>query len=349
MDLQRVYIQSQMYKPFMREEEALAIYEQACLALGMPYRPDDFPGFLTNINQALDQLNLSIRQEKHHSRDISYCLLINEEADELSKLATTLTPPQIGVFRTLVNKILDSPQGQLTSMDVLNTVPSTLMTKAVFEKTVLHKLVAEGWLEETTRGNYTVGIRTLVELKKFIEEGHPDLDRCLHCENVAIIKIECQTPDCNATYHRRCLEERKNRAGARLPCGKCQQPIMIPADVYSSTTGSSSRSSQTSGTKRARLEKPAGADEEEEEEDELMEEDDDKDEEPVAKQEPLTQRRTSTRAAAAAGTASRQRMSMGMDEDDLEPSQNKNKGKGKRAGGRRKAVVDDDDDDMDLD
>jgi hypothetical protein len=58
--------------------------------------------FIRTINQKIENLHLAIKVLKHPRTKESYFGLINEQDDEISKLATTYTAQEIAYFKKIV-------------------------------------------------------------------------------------------------------------------------------------------------------------------------------------------------------------------------------------------------------
>ncbi|KNE54565.1 hypothetical protein AMAG_00534 [Allomyces macrogynus ATCC 38327] len=247
-NLRRLLVQSWMRRPFLLEEEAVALYQRCCSACELPFNAAELPTVVQQINQGLDQFNLMIHFVEHHTRPVSYYILYNSQADEPSQLATNLKPIEIQVFSKMIGVIAQAPGGQVSSMDLLNEIPANKgITKRGFEDQVMSKLVDDGWLEKTTPGVYTLGLRTLTELRRYLEAQYADLPKCGRCANLVLMPVACPTGD--AQFHRRCLETIATR-GRDPVCPTCREKIPLPGDLYPAiAAGGAGRRS-----KRARIE-----------------------------------------------------------------------------------------------
>ncbi|KNE56212.1 hypothetical protein AMAG_02046 [Allomyces macrogynus ATCC 38327] len=226
-NMRRLLVQSWMRRPFLLEEEAVALYQRCCTACELPFNAAELPSVVQQINQGLDQFNMMIHFVEHHTRPVSYYILYNSQADEPSQLATTLKPIEIQVFSNMIGVIAQAPGGQVSSMDLLNEIPANKgITKRGFEDQVMSKLADDGWLEKTTPGVYTLGLRTLTELRRYLEAQYGDLPKCGRCAN---FPVACPTGD--AQFHRRCLENIAAR-GRDPACPTCREKIPLPGDLY---------------------------------------------------------------------------------------------------------------------
>ncbi|KAJ3366981.1 Non-structural maintenance of chromosomes element 1 [Allomyces javanicus] len=265
-NLRRLLVQSWMRRPFLLEEEAVALYQRCCTACELPFNAAELPTVVQQINQGLDQFNLMIHFVEHHTRPVSYYILYNSQADEPSQLATTLKPIEIQVFSTMIGVIAQAPGGQASSMDLLNEVPANKgITKRGFEDQVMSKLVDDGWLEKTTPGVYTLGLRTLTELRRYLDAQYADLPKCGRCANLVLMPVACPTGD--AQFHRRCLETIAAR-GRDPACPTCREKIPLPGDLYPAiaAAGAGRRS------KRARIEATQEHNDDDDDENEHMDE-----------------------------------------------------------------------------
>ncbi|KAJ1496690.1 hypothetical protein HMI55_005888, partial [Coelomomyces lativittatus] len=72
----------------------------------------------------------------------------NYKHDEIAKLATNYKPTVLETFKNVLNSILQSSNGTISSTSILNSISSSSISKAWFEKTILREWQTDYWLEE---------------------------------------------------------------------------------------------------------------------------------------------------------------------------------------------------------
>eukprot|EP00112_Aurelia_sp_Birch-Aquarium-sp1_P010853 Seg230.14 transcript_id=Seg230.14/GoldUCD/mRNA.D3Y31 product="Non-structural maintenance of chromosomes element 1" protein_id=Seg230.14/GoldUCD/D3Y31 len=99
-------------------------------------------------------------------------------------MATEFTANEIAFFKKVLEMIVMSDDGYLTSMTLINigTELEVKMT-ASFAENLLERLVEEKWLTDID-GEFSLGPRTLIELSMYLKniykEEIPDCKMCMH-------------------------------------------------------------------------------------------------------------------------------------------------------------------------
>ena len=156
---------------------------------------DDLESHITMANRALSHLDLEIRETQHQTSRERIYALVNTNSDPITQLATTYSADEI----TFVKKMLDTMfrsnnRGGIEAMCISSIeavqlpkkksrrretieedTPPLKMTGNEVEA-LLRKLEAEGWLEKSDAGFYTLSPRALMELKGWLVDTYNDVD-----------------------------------------------------------------------------------------------------------------------------------------------------------------------------
>jgi hypothetical protein len=139
----------------------------------------------------------------------------------------------------------------------------------------LNGLVAEGWLERSKEGWYTLSPRALMELHKWLEDQYNDdaaepddwqpIKKCKACASIVTIGQRCANWECNVRFHEICLGAIQSEK-----CPKCKtawdgkhfvgQKVVTESEQYQKGKR------RSGGAPAARKGRPAQEEEEEEEE-----------------------------------------------------------------------------------
>jgi len=210
-----------MSKQFLSEKETKNVYQKACSAFGDESPPENFTNFLDGINKSLRPLDMEIRHEISEDDGAVHYGLVNTAEDEHSKMATDFSPNDIAFFKKVMDLIVTSPDGTVSSMDALNTSSDLdkKMTMSHAEE-LIEKLVKDNWMSESS-GSYSLGPRAMLELHPYLKRVYEDdIVDCMMCHTIAI-KGQCCT-QCEGKIHIRCAARYfQGRAQKTCPNQQC--------------------------------------------------------------------------------------------------------------------------------
>jgi hypothetical protein len=160
---------------------------------------EDLDSFISQANRKLSPLDLEIRSTFHQqSRERIYAL-INTTSDPMTQLATTYTADEIIYVKKLLDAMFDGRNNKgrkeamcLSAIDAIKlgkmpekrretqTENATQSTAGMLgpkdAEATLNKLLAEGWLEKSEAGFYSLSPRALMELKAWLVDTYNDED-----------------------------------------------------------------------------------------------------------------------------------------------------------------------------
>lgn len=157
---------------------------------------DNLNSMISASNKALTPLDYEIQMTVHQDSRETYYALVNTTSDQLTQMATTLSNDEIAYVKRLLDEIFDKNNTKkrealcIHGKDALNLVragrretQSTQTDNADLTRynltmnegeATLAKLVAEGWLEKSGKGFYSLSPRGLMELKSWLVETYND-------------------------------------------------------------------------------------------------------------------------------------------------------------------------------
>ena len=219
----------------------------------------DLNNYIHAANHHISNLDLEIRSTLHQITGERVYALVNATSDAATQLATAFTPEEMGFVKRVLDSIF---VGHNTSRIEAVAVPGLHLIK-LHNKTaagqrigtggatqqnggtgetqgsggpaitvaqaqkVLDSLIAQGWLEKSKAGFYTLSPRGLMELRGWLmdtynedsdaeaEEGRrlnpTKIKVCYACKDIVTIGQRCSRQKCGVRFHDRCIRTQKVR------------------------------------------------------------------------------------------------------------------------------------------
>ncbi|CAH3015839.1 unnamed protein product [Porites evermanni] len=148
---QRLFLRSLMSKQFLSEKETRNIYRKACNAFGDDGAPENFVNFVEAVNKNLRSLDMEIRQGISEDSGAVHYGLVNTAEDEHSKMATDFSPNEITFFKKVMDAIVTSTDGTVSSLDAMN-IGADLDKRINITRAeeLLRRLVKDQWMSEVS-------------------------------------------------------------------------------------------------------------------------------------------------------------------------------------------------------
>ncbi|KAI9166121.1 hypothetical protein LWI28_026615 [Acer negundo] len=239
-----------------------------------------FNDYLLKINRELSSLQFELRACRDQYDGNVWYGVVNNVADEQSKLGTKYSVPQIAFYKAIIEAIAhgEMAQGSISNIDALNIrlenqilasmgsesqggphqIPAAIrnFTMSQKEKT-LDELMQDTWLCLTPDGNIGLGVRSCLDLRSWFRSS--DIPSCEVCNEAAVKGDLCQSKDCVARIHHYCLKKFFQKRGEILcpRCGKQWQNQLPKAEALEEEELIGTNQSQPS-TGRTRSQPTAG-------------------------------------------------------------------------------------------
>jgi len=207
---------------------------------------EDFKSYIDAASDVLSPFDFEIRNAEHQVSKERIYAIVNSTSDPLTQLATTRGPDEIAYIKRLLDAMFETyntPRQEImgvTAMEALKLAKpggrnrqsvngsrleddddeiSQVVDKGLKPseaESLLASLVAEGWLERSKAGWYTLSARALMELKNWLiaayDEGEAEaggdewqrIKLCQACKNIITIGQRCSNLDCNVRLHDTC-------------------------------------------------------------------------------------------------------------------------------------------------
>lgn len=169
-----------------------------------------------------------------------YYAVVNNIADEESKLGTKYSVAQIAFYKGLLEAIVQEAgnDGSITSIEALNVrhenqviivdgsqdsqsrLPTSVknFTMSQKEKTI-NELIKDRWLSYTSTGKIGLGIRSFLDLRSWFRSN--DIPSCVVCNEACIKASSCPNEGCNVRIHEYCLKKKFSQRKASRACPGC--------------------------------------------------------------------------------------------------------------------------------
>lgn len=200
-DTNRAFIQAFMARSVLTFEQAKPILSAIfSIHEGRQVTEDsiteeDFHSMISAANAALSPLDFEIRSASGQDTREKWYALVNTTSDALTQMATLHNSDEIAYVKKFLDEMFDTNNTQrreamcIAGKDALNLAragrrstqndnqsqPKFSLTAHEVE-VLLKQLMAEGWLEKSTKGFYSLSVRALMELKEWLVEAYNEPD-----------------------------------------------------------------------------------------------------------------------------------------------------------------------------
>ncbi|CAD5332316.1 unnamed protein product [Arabidopsis thaliana] len=199
-----------------------------------------FDKYLLEINKELSYVHFELKAcRDQYDGQVCYGV-VNNVADDQSKLGTKYSVPQIAFFKGIIEAIAqdEAAQGCISSFDALNIrlenqisseasssqqqVPPAFKNFSMTQKEkTLDELVRDKWLCRTRERNIGLGIRSLLDLRSWFRNN--DVPSCEVCNEAGVKADLCPTEGCPVRIHKYCLKKLLYQRDDKR-CSGCGKP-----------------------------------------------------------------------------------------------------------------------------
>ncbi|KAG8050737.1 hypothetical protein GUJ93_ZPchr0009g1301 [Zizania palustris] len=199
-----------------------------------------FNDTLLKINKELSYLQFELRACINQYDGTVYYGVVNNIADEESKLGSKYSVPQIAFYKGLLEAIVHEAgnDGSITNIEALNTrienqvviadgsqdsqsrLPTSITNFSLSQKEkTLNELIQDRWLSYTSTGKIGLGIRSFLDLRSWFRSN--DIPSCEVCNEAGIKALSCSNEGCNVRIHEYCLKKKFSQRKASRACRGC--------------------------------------------------------------------------------------------------------------------------------
>ncbi|GMG98362.1 hypothetical protein Nepgr_000202 [Nepenthes gracilis] len=202
-----------------------------------------FNEYLLKINKELSYIQFELRGCRNQYDGKVFYGVVNNVADEQSKIGTHYTVPQIAFYKGIIEAIVQDSagQGSISNIDALNirldnqvptvtesqvqdgasvAVPTAFKNFSLSQKEkTLDEFVKDRWLCFTPDGKIGLGVRSFLDLRSWFH--HNDVAVCDVCNEAAVKAELCPNEGCAVRIHKYCLIKKFSQRKAEKVCPGC--------------------------------------------------------------------------------------------------------------------------------
>jgi len=266
-DTHRAFLQAFMARGTLTFPEAQKILAQIQSAYERAEEPidpqsvtmEDFQNFIRMAREAIEHVDFDIRMTRHQVRGGERVwVFMNAHSDAPTQMATTRTPEEVAFIKRLLDAMFseyNTPRMEVMAVDEGQALKVSRPSRsresganglangngegaAATDKGLKHSevlallssLVAEGWLEKSRHGFYSLSPRALVELWSWLVETYNETEDewqnikfCEACKEIVTYGQRCTERDCTMRLHDIC-QDGYWRTQREKKCPKCETP-----------------------------------------------------------------------------------------------------------------------------
>ncbi|KAI1971524.1 hypothetical protein LOZ53_003755 [Ophidiomyces ophidiicola] len=159
----------------------------------------DLSNYISSVNSAISPFDFEIRSTIHQTSHTRFYALVNTTSDPLIQLATTYTADEIAYVKRLLDAMFETNNTMREEVMVVSAMKAVQLARIPNSSSrresqaatqggvaqqlsmreaeeMLKRLINEGWLEKTRKGNYGLTPRALMELRTWLVESYNDAD-----------------------------------------------------------------------------------------------------------------------------------------------------------------------------
>lgn len=190
-----------------------------------PTDTDAVKKFVQDMNTEITPFHMRIKHGVSEEDGEHFYALVNLKDDDLSKLATKFTGNEMKYFKILVEKIVESDSGTISSTVAINVADDMEQTRfsAADAELLIERFVKDGCLTED-QGQIGMSILSIMEMEPYLQDHFGErLGKCHACKRICIKGQKCRAPGCDVKMHQRCAVQLFGEDGSELPdsCPSC--------------------------------------------------------------------------------------------------------------------------------
>lgn len=259
-DSHRLFLQSFMSHGILITKDVRQLYVQACEQFGEPSDLRRLAEFVNTINSKISPLHLQIKKGINEVTTAQYYGLVNTAESDITRLSSTYIVNELELYKKIIESIVDSDNGLLSSTDALNL--TSQLEKKMLKKDaedLISKFERDNWLEINVNGEIALSTRAILELDQYIQAQYPNLAvKCNMCHRLCLQGETCKR--CDVKLHFSCAGRYLDRQEhPHCPSSACNAPWprdarrpSQPSDPSAASMASNSEENLTNHTTRSK-------------------------------------------------------------------------------------------------
>ncbi|KAF9599772.1 hypothetical protein IFM89_001718 [Coptis chinensis] len=199
-----------------------------------------FNDCLLKINKELAYVQFELRAFRNQYDEKVYYGVVNNVADEQSKLAKVIVLEVDPLVYMKIEAIIqdETAQGSISSIDALNirlenqigsssqseggvsAIPPAFRNFSISQKEkTLNELMRDRWLCKTPDGNIGLGVRSFLDLRSWFRNN--EVPPCHVCNEAGVKAELCRNENCTVRIHNFCLKKKFSQKRVDKVCPGC--------------------------------------------------------------------------------------------------------------------------------
>ncbi|XP_014666771.1 PREDICTED: non-structural maintenance of chromosomes element 1 homolog [Priapulus caudatus] len=186
-DTHRMFLQALMTRRIMQGKEVKKIYNYCHEACDVLTEDANLSQFVVAINSNIRLYNMEIKKGVNEVSGAQYYALVNLSDSPVTRLAADFTPLELELFKKMMDMIVYSDNGIISSIDAINltSVLDKKMSKDAAES-VVQRLAIDKWIN-VERGDVSLAVRGILELDQYLRETYGELLlTCNMCKQICL-------------------------------------------------------------------------------------------------------------------------------------------------------------------
>jgi hypothetical protein len=194
----------------IRGGEVRELCKECCNKYGVEAsldKPEFLVKFISTINNEIKSLYLELRKAICEVTTQHYLILVSCQNGPIPRLASDFSQTELEYFKKLVEGIIESDVGKISSIRALNMADEVQgrFSKKDAEK-MIERMIVDKWLLKK-EGEISMTIRCVTELDPYLREAFSDIIKmCDNCKQISLQGICCQ--HCDLRMHKHCAKKR---------------------------------------------------------------------------------------------------------------------------------------------
>lgn len=199
---------------------------------------------ISAINVKIEKFGFKVEVSRDQETHLIQYLFINTRFDEFIQGCTNYSAPELDTIKQLIDSIINANNYVYS---VLYAMAKQRATSVLKQKTsdsviLLQKLVDDGWIEITDLDRVVLSSMCLAELRNYLDDKYGYLSisdslgkllKCFVCENIVTLGYKCDSKECCAAYHKKCLGfyERDHEECPIEQCGRKVSELSVVGPI----------------------------------------------------------------------------------------------------------------------
>ncbi|XP_064486261.1 non-structural maintenance of chromosomes element 1 homolog [Ornithodoros turicata] len=164
--------------------------------------------FIHDMNTEMTPFHMRVKHGVSEDDGEHYYALVNLKDDDLSKAASKkYTENEIKFLKKLVEKVVDSRNGTVSSIEAINLTHGIERFSASDAESLIERFIHDKCLTED-QGLISLSTLSIMEMEPYLQNHFgSSLSRCHACKRICIKGQTCQAEDCEVKMHFHCAQK----------------------------------------------------------------------------------------------------------------------------------------------